>query len=333
MKRKVVPLTAITAAVAIAGPAWAVSTPAVSTSAATSVTQTTAVLNGKINPEGSATKYYFRWGPTTLYGATSGTHSLSAGTSTVSVHVTAGRLVPGTVYHFQLIASNGGGQTIGKDRTFKTAGHAPPNPITGPATVTGKTSVVVTGIVNTEGQSTQWFFRYGLSTKYGASVVGGTVAASKKPVSVSQTINGLAQGTTFHYELVAFHAGSVQRVGGDQTFTTFPIKRVRPGFHAKITPHRARTKPFLFTVSGSVKPPGFPPGLAGCSGTVLIHFMAGRRVVASVLPAVQANCKWAVQVQFSHLIKHKSRKLRVWIHFRGNNYLAPRTVRKKVRLG
>jgi hypothetical protein len=313
--------------------AQAASSPAVSTGSATSIKQTSAVLNGKINPEGSRTTYYFRWGPTTLYGATSTARALAAGTSTVSVHVTAAGLLPGTVYHYQLIATNGVGTSLGKDRTFKTAGHAPPNPITGPATVTGKTSVTLTGLVNTEGQSTEWFFRWGVTTSYGAQTPVATAHASTSVVPVSATVTGLAQGTTFHYELVAFHPGSVLRFGGDQTFTTFPVNRVKAGFRAKLVPRHARTKPFLYTVSGSVLPRGFPPGRTGCYGTVLIHFMFGHKVVASALTTVQPTCTYSSLFKFTHLIKHKPRKLWVWVHFRGNDYLTPSTRWKRARLG
>src|SRR5882762_7305070 len=192
MRRSVLLVMAMAAIGATgAGSAQAASSPSVSTGSASSVTQTSAVLNGKINPGGSATTYYFRWGPTTLYGARSASHTLAAGTSTVSVTATASGLIPGTVYHYQLIASNGVGTSVGKDRTFKTSGHAPPNPITGPAKVTGKNSVVLTGLVNTQGLSTSWFFRYGPTSSYGAQTPVSTAHASSSAVSVARTITGL----------------------------------------------------------------------------------------------------------------------------------------------
>ena len=118
MKRKLevlVPALLLSAVlvVGVAAIAVAASSPAVTTGARSHVSDTSAVLNGTINPNGSATAYYFEWGLTTAYGVTSKEHSAGRGTKLVSVSTTASDLIPGTVYHYRLVAANGSGSASG----------------------------------------------------------------------------------------------------------------------------------------------------------------------------------------------------------------------------
>ena len=99
----------------------AVHPPAVSTGAATAVTTTTATLKGTVNPQGQSTTYYFQWGLTAAYGVNGKPRSAGAGTSPVAVQEGAGGLIPGTVYHYRVLATNAVGTSLGKDRTFRTA--------------------------------------------------------------------------------------------------------------------------------------------------------------------------------------------------------------------
>jgi hypothetical protein len=64
----------------VAAVAVAASSPATTTGTHSHVTDTTAVLHGTINPNGSTTTYYFEWGLTTAYGVNSVAHSAGHGT-------------------------------------------------------------------------------------------------------------------------------------------------------------------------------------------------------------------------------------------------------------
>ena len=57
-----------------------------------------------VNGEGYATTYHFEYGPTEAYGFKTAKESLSAVNGQVSA--TLSGLVPGTVYHFRLVASD-----------------------------------------------------------------------------------------------------------------------------------------------------------------------------------------------------------------------------------
>ncbi|MBF0376652.1 MAG: formylglycine-generating enzyme family protein [Desulfamplus sp.] len=87
---------------------------------ATSITSTTATLNGTVNPNGSATTYYFDYGTTTNYGSKTTSQNAGSGTSNVSVTADLTGLVANTTYHFRLVATNSKGTTYGSDYTFKT---------------------------------------------------------------------------------------------------------------------------------------------------------------------------------------------------------------------
>ncbi len=96
--------------------------PVAQTLAVSEVTPTKATLNGTVNPEGSATKYYFEYGTTTAYGSVIPIPSADAGAGTAALSFSA--LVTGlkgaTTYHYQIVASNAGGTAYGADRSFKT---------------------------------------------------------------------------------------------------------------------------------------------------------------------------------------------------------------------
>ena len=103
-----------------AAPAQAASKPTVTTGGSRSVSYSSATLLGSINPQGSATSYYFQYGPTHAYGGQSAIASAGAGGKSVQVALAIGGLQPLTIYHYRLVAVNNEGTTIGSDHTFQT---------------------------------------------------------------------------------------------------------------------------------------------------------------------------------------------------------------------
>jgi hypothetical protein len=95
--------------------------PSASSEAATSVGSRAATLNGSVNPEGSATSYYFEYGPTSSYGMTTLEASAGSGTSAVKESQSLSGLPPESTYHFRLVATNGDSAAFGKDVTFTTS--------------------------------------------------------------------------------------------------------------------------------------------------------------------------------------------------------------------
>jgi hypothetical protein len=128
----------LTAAFAIAAPASAaVTKPTVSTGGASRITQTSATLTGKVNPNGAKTTYFFQYGTSTLYSTGSGSGDAGAGTSNKAATADILGLAPATKYHYRIVAQNEKGITYGGDRTFTTRQQplgftlaANPNPVT-----------------------------------------------------------------------------------------------------------------------------------------------------------------------------------------------------------
>jgi hypothetical protein len=98
------------------------SAPAVSTGAASAVTQYEATLSGALDPQGLQTSYHFDIGADTNYGTqVFGPTVISPSTVTLPLQ----NLQPGTTYHYRLTATNSAGTTYGADQTFTTVGVAP----------------------------------------------------------------------------------------------------------------------------------------------------------------------------------------------------------------
>ena len=94
--------------------------PTVTTGTPTRITETSARLNGSVNPKGQDTSYSFDYGTTTAYGSNTGPVAAGNGTKTVHAQADIGGLTAGTTYHFRIVATNASGTTAGADRSFTT---------------------------------------------------------------------------------------------------------------------------------------------------------------------------------------------------------------------
>ena len=110
--------------------------PGVTTGPARNVGQLGASLRGTVDPNRVATTYFFQYGTTRAYGATTPEAAAGTGDARRNVAGGAGNLAPATLYHYRLVARNADGTTRGSDRTFRTQRQplgvslaANPNPI------------------------------------------------------------------------------------------------------------------------------------------------------------------------------------------------------------
>ncbi len=324
MKRTAQLLVALVAGAAtITGVAVAASSPTVSTGATAKVGDTTATLQGTVNPNGNKTAYVFQYGLTSAYGASTASRSIGHGTKTVQVAVTVGGLTPGTVYHYRVAALNRAGGAVGRDRSFTTSGHPPAAVVTGVAVGVGKTVATVTGSVNPEGATTTWVVQYGLSASYGMQTFPQNLPAVSSPLGVSLQLVGLAPATLFHYRIVAYHGTNVVSAGGDQTFFTEPELRPTPTLRAHTTPSRARTRPYVFTTNGTLSGAGFIPASARCTGNVGLRYYANGRQIGFVVVPVGLDCRFSAQDSFRRLRGPTPAGVRITVDFRGNGYLRP----------
>jgi phosphodiesterase/alkaline phosphatase D-like protein len=318
----------LTAALVATAAATAAAPPTAVTGSHSDVANRGAALHGTVNPNGSATTYYFQWGLTTAYGVNSAPRSAGAGTKPVSARAAAGMLIPGTAYHYRLVATNAAGTAVGADRTFTTAGHAPPAAATGPATGVGKNAATMTAVVTPNKENTTYFFQYGTTTAYGSQTPAAVLHPGTAPVTVSAAIGGLEASTIFHYRIVAEHGSSVVTPGADGTFMTLPRHRPVPLVFARTRPGLAAGRPFVFTTRGSVRGPSWIPGVYDCHGSVTVRFLLGDRRIRSLLLPLGPGCGFSGSTAFTHLPGHGTLHppvtLTVRVRFAGNGYLRPR---------
>ncbi len=99
--------------------------PGAATQEASEVHQTSAKINGSVNPEGSSTEAWFEYGTSASYGTKvpSGTGwPIGSGTTWIPAYEHLTGLKPGTTYHYRVVGQNAYGQkTVGADQTFTTA--------------------------------------------------------------------------------------------------------------------------------------------------------------------------------------------------------------------
>ena len=106
-----------TGAITIPAP---VTPPSVTTNSASSVTASTAQLNGSVNPNGGATDTAFLWGTSISYDKFITRQTLTGSTSQ-SISASISNLTCGTTYHYAAWASNSAGTRVGDDVTFLTS--------------------------------------------------------------------------------------------------------------------------------------------------------------------------------------------------------------------
>ena len=87
---------------------------------ATKITASSAQLNAIVNPDNGATAYWFQYGTNTSYGKFTTTNILAVVSGPVSVANLVTGLLQGTVYHYQIVATNLAGASLLTDTNFST---------------------------------------------------------------------------------------------------------------------------------------------------------------------------------------------------------------------
>ncbi|MFA6135879.1 MAG: fibronectin type III domain-containing protein, partial [Candidatus Paceibacterota bacterium] len=123
--------------------------PTVVTNSATNISQTTATLNGSVNPNSFNTTYWFEYGTSASLGSSTASQSLGSGNSSQNVSTYISGLSKSTKYYFRVVAQNQWGTSQGLILPFTTNGGViivvPPAKPT--ATLTSNKEIVSAGEV------------------------------------------------------------------------------------------------------------------------------------------------------------------------------------------
>ncbi|MFH0768511.1 MAG: tetratricopeptide repeat protein [Chloroflexota bacterium] len=189
--------------------------PGVITSAATSITTKSAILNGDLTSLGDATTVYvsFQYGENITYGSITTAEAMT-GRGAFSANISG--LSPNTTYHFRAKAV-GYDTVFGGDKTFRTL--APPTVITNNATGIIHNYAILSGNLTSLGSANQVnvFFEWGEGISYGNMTAMVTVGTTGQ---FSANVTGLSPNTTYHFRAKAVGDGTA--TGADMTLTTLP---------------------------------------------------------------------------------------------------------------
>jgi len=234
--------------------------PLVSTGEAQHITRTTATLSGTVDPVGVGTTYYFAYIDQSGYekalagDAQEKANPYAEGETTAPINlgswvypeygeprfdfllsyepqavgpVPASGMLPGTTYHYALVARNGVGMVIGADQTLRTLPPTPPTASTATASNVTQNGATITGAVTTNGLQTNYGFEIGTEPgNYGPATGLGSIGGANTE-AISMTLGELQPGTTYYYRVTATNADGTS-YGEPETFTT-------PGFPAGLS--------------------------------------------------------------------------------------------------
>jgi phosphodiesterase/alkaline phosphatase D-like protein len=258
--------------------------PTVETAAASAVASTSATLNASVNPNSeTVSDCHFEYGATSSYGSSVPCKTLPGnGASLVAVSAPIEGLVPGTEYHYRIVATNPTGTSHGTDGSL-TAKPAAPAAETGAATSVAQTSAALNATVNPNGDSvSDCHFEYGTTGAYGASAPCATPPGSGSgAVAVSAPIEGLSPGTTYDYRIVASNSLGTA-YGFAATLTTLaatstgPLTGVLPDIETMIAPALPIAVLGSTTLNASANGTitvrvGCPQDVANCAGTLTLR--------------------------------------------------------------
>jgi hypothetical protein len=192
-------------------PAAALAAPEVATGAADPVGETTATLNGTVDPNGEEASYTFEYGTTTEYGLTTEPQTVAAGDEPVPVTAELTGLSADTTYHYRLVS----GDVQGADATFTTA-PGEPQPALPAITSRGyterqATSVTLKARIDPNRAATTYFVEWGYGESLGQRTPTQELPAGDESVPVRVPLSGLTPYTRVYWRVAATNAAGTKR--------------------------------------------------------------------------------------------------------------------------
>jgi len=195
--------------------------PIVTTQNATNVGTNSATLNGLVNPNGSVSNGFFKWG--TSYGSLNQTLNVSGGINSVTpISGSIFGLSPGNTYYFQACATNTGGTACGSTLSFTTNGSTQsfvPTATTLSANPVSSNTATLNGNFsdNGSGDPTVAWFEYGVTTSLGSSTP--QIMQGGSSGSFNHYLSSLSSNTTYYFKACASNVNGSD-CGSILSFTT-----------------------------------------------------------------------------------------------------------------
>lgn len=232
--------------------------PGVVTDAVVSPTNSTAVVTGKVTPNGAPTSYFYEYGLSATLGSKTSAQSIGSGWSAIASPGYITGLSANTTYYFRLSAQNVYGTVNGSTHSFSTnnnppAQGTPPAASTSAATDVARTSATLNAHVNAHASQTTYWFEYGQSSDFGSITGFQSGGSGDASLAVSAQVSGLNPKTKYYFRINAQNQyGTVN--GAAQSFTTpGPAVSVAPVVTTQVPANVATT---TATLRGTVNPSG-----------------------------------------------------------------------------
>ncbi|MGA9285389.1 MAG: hypothetical protein WBV85_08095 [Solirubrobacteraceae bacterium] len=182
-----------------------------------------ATLNGTINPRGKpVVSCVFEYGVTVAYGSSvpCSPAGLGSGVSPVAVDAHISGLVPGTEYHYRLVAQNSAPTSSNTPDSNLFAGPLLDGESVGDV---ASSSATLLDMIDPNGADTHYYIEYGQTGLYGSvapvAVPGVDLGGLVGSQSLAVHLQGLEASSVYHYRFVAVQDGEVF-AEPDQSFTT-----------------------------------------------------------------------------------------------------------------
>ncbi len=235
--------------------------PAVVTDTNVSPSNSTAVVTGKVTPNGAATTYWYEYGETTALGARTAAQAIGSGSIAIASPGYITGLKATTLYYFRLSAQNTYGTVNGTTKSFSTNSNPPPTgnaptAATNAAASVERTTASLKATVNPRGTQTTYWFEYGDSTSFGNLTSFESAGNGSSSAGVSASVSSLSPATKYYFRVNAQNQyGTVN--GATQTFTTKgpsvsapsvntqnakDVERTTATFRGTVDPNGAETK-------------------------------------------------------------------------------------------
>ncbi len=185
------------------------SAPSADTATVVVLSNTTAVVSGKVNPHGAPTVYWYEYGQTSNLGGRTSNQNIGSGYSSITSPGYITGLKSKTQYYFRLNAQNAYGVTHGTTYNFTTTDNTVAPPAASPTIqVSAATNVTrdranINGKVDAKGFATAYWFEFGETSSLGSLTGFENAGNSQSPVSVTALLSNLKPLTKYYFKLNA----------------------------------------------------------------------------------------------------------------------------------
>ena len=201
--------------------------PAVETKSDATPSDSTAIVTGRVKPNGAMSTYWFEYGESTALGSRSTKQGIGSGFSYITAPAYITGLHANTLYYFRLSAQNRIATVNGDTFSFKTALQAStpapkaaaPTVSTLLATEVSRTTANVTGGVNPNAYLTTYWFEYGTNNDLGNVTQLHSGGSGSTQNTVTEALTNLQPLTKYYFRINAQNQyGTIN--GSIVTFTT-----------------------------------------------------------------------------------------------------------------